>query len=132
MFHISIVITMSGDEFSPSPSLLSSKHLERVWKPGDFALPGSRGRQFDDSGLAFRVLQRYDQTDWMETVITAFQEVSALIWHDAEASNLPIPLVSIHVATDGQDYPPLYLDRQFMVEVERIKAELDVDIISCL
>jgi hypothetical protein len=68
----------------------------------------------------------------METVVAAFQEVAALIWQNAQASNLPVPLVSIQVATDGLDYPPLYLDRQFMVEVERIKAELDVDIISSL
>lgn len=131
MFQVSIVIKISGDEFVPSPTLLNSRHVERSWKPGDFALPGGRGRQFDDSGLVFRILQKFDQVDWAETAIGAFREVSELIWQNA-AAKLPTPLVSIQVATDGQDYPPLYLDRDFMTEVERIKAELDIDVIPSL
>lgn len=130
MFHITIVISITGDEFKPAASLLSSSHLDRAWSPGDFALPGRRGRKFDDSGLAFRILHKYDQTDWLETAAGAFREVGALIWQNAQVSTLPMPLVSIQVATDGLDYPPLYLDRQFMIEVERMKAELDIDIIS--
>lgn len=68
----------------------------------------------------------------MERVMRPLQEVGALIWHCTETANLPTPLVSIQVSTDGQDFPPLYLDRNFMAEVERMKAELDLDIISCL
>ncbi|CAN7737088.1 hypothetical protein [Duganella sp. LjRoot269] len=132
MFHLSILVTLSGRDFRPSPEFLKSSYLEKSWKPGDFSLPGGRGREFDDTGVIFRVLDRCDQYDWEILAISTFREVCEIILRE-EIATVPVtPLVSIRVATDGADYPPLYLGRELMGEIERLKAEIDIDIIASL
>jgi hypothetical protein len=132
VFHFSIVIKICGKDFQPSPSMLISRNLAKVWKPGDFALPSGRGRQFDDSGVLFRVLDRFDQYDWEDSAKGPLGEVCELIWQNGMLMQLPTPVISFWVKTDGEDYPPLYLGRELMKEIERIKAEIDIDIIASL
>jgi hypothetical protein len=131
MFQVSVKLIISGEGFHPTPELMATRHLHRAWKTGDLVIPRATKR-FSDSGVAYRILHEYANADWTVVALESLREVAAQVEGIQSAAEIPTPHLSVFVETDGGDYPPIFLSREFLDVVDSIGCEIDIDVIKDL
>jgi hypothetical protein len=131
MYQISVKLIISDKGFHPSPELMASSYLYRIWREDDLVIPQATKR-FNDGGVAYRILHEYRAPEWMEAVLTPLRDLSKQINRVAATVVLPAPHLSVFVETSGNDYPPLFLSRELLDMVNSMSGDVDIDIVNSL
>lgn len=120
-------LIVSDENFDPHVLMDYPEMIKRSWRVGDLIRPSGR-TTFKDSGVRFLLLDEVEEPDWLELVTCSLRDWVAKF--EGKLDLIPTPLISICVRTGGSDFPPIFFSRDFLSIVEKIRAEIDVDVIA--
>lgn len=126
-YVVSVDLIISAADFDPHVLIEHTGKFKRVWRVGD--LVRANGKiTFKDSGVRFSLLEKTEDPEWLVMVTSSLQDWASKF--DSKLVLIPTPLISVRISTGGSDFPPIYFSREFLSLVEKIRAEVDVDVIA--
>jgi hypothetical protein len=129
--QVSAKLVICGKDFYPVPDLLVSKYLHRTWREGDLVAPKTILR-FKNSGLSYELLHEHSGVNWLDIMLPSLRDVATLVANIAATTTLPSPELSIFIETDGSEFPPIHLTREFLSVIELIDSKIDIDVVASL
>lgn len=120
-------LIVSAPDFDPCVLTEQASTFKRAWRVGDPVRPNGK-LVFKDSGVRFSLLEEIEEPEWLELVTSSLRDWISKF--ESKLDLIPPPLISVCVRTGGSDFPPIYFSCDFLGLVEKIHAEIDVDVIA--
>ena len=120
-------LIVSAPDFDPCVLTDEASTFKRSWRVGDLIRPNGKV-VFKDSGVRFSLLSEIEEPEWPELVTSSLRDWVSKF--ESKLDLIPTPFISVYIRTGGSDFPSIFFSREFLGLVEKIRGEIDVDVVA--